>query len=166
MNIPGFTANASLYKTNGRYDVHDVYHQTEQRIYPADYIDQTCLGNCTRDCGDECAGTSGQGKSACIGECAKDNAACDSVCLRPGNPPGQSSGSGTSPTPASAPVYPPAHTWTETEKRCVSGFWVEDCSNHYVTVDDCLQNGCTGGYVRGRQAIISAVFLASSVNQK
>jgi hypothetical protein len=86
-NLPRFTGEASLYSASNHYYVHGMYHRTEQKIYPADYIDQTCLADCTKDCGSECAGTTGLGRSKCIHECAQDNAACDVTCTRPGSPP-------------------------------------------------------------------------------
>src|SRR5512132_1739399 len=93
--MPRFTAEASLYSASNHYYVHGVYHRIEQKLYPADYIDQTCLGTCKRNCGIECAGTAGQGKAACIRECARDNAECNTICRRPGSPPTNGGGGTT-----------------------------------------------------------------------
>ena len=87
MNIPGFTADASLCSSSNHYYVHGMYHRTEQNVYPADYIDQNCLSACIVNCGSVCAGTSGNAKAACINECAMDNSECYRICSRPGSPP-------------------------------------------------------------------------------
>jgi len=89
MNMPGFTAEASLFGINVGY-LREDYYRIEGNVYPANYLDQNCLRNCKQDCGAVCAGTAGTGKSTCIHECAHDNAQCNSSCLRPGNPPGGS----------------------------------------------------------------------------
>jgi hypothetical protein len=85
-SLPGFTGEASLYHAGSGY-VRHMYHQTEQMIHPATYIDQGCLNGCKVNCGSECAGMSGPLKSACIRQCARDNKECESICQRPGNPP-------------------------------------------------------------------------------
>jgi hypothetical protein len=87
MNLPGFAAEASLYGSNNRY-LRVTHQLIEGNVYPANYVDQNCLRDCKKDCGSVCAGTAGSAKSACIHECALDNAQCNSACLRPGNPPG------------------------------------------------------------------------------
>ncbi len=108
-NLPGFTGEASLYSASNHYYVHGMYHRTEQKIYPADYIDQNCLADCLQDCGIVCAGTSGQGKAYCVRRCEQDNAACASGCTRPGSPPG--GGGGGNPcapgTPCNGGCCPP-----------------------------------------------------------
>ncbi len=83
MSLPGFTAEASLYSASNSYYVHGMYQRTEQKIYPADYVDQACFGGCYRNCADECAGS---GKAACLKECAQDNKNCIEQCTRPGYP--------------------------------------------------------------------------------
>ena len=108
-NLPGFTGEASLYDARNGY-VRSMHHRTEQMIYPANYVDQACLNDCLVDCGSECAGTAGSGKSACIRQCAQDNNECDSVCERPGNPPGGGSTAPVScspllPTGSGLPIY-------------------------------------------------------------
>jgi hypothetical protein len=93
--MPRFTAEASLYGTSSHYHVHGIYQEAKQKAYLADYIDQTCLGQCKKNCPTECAGTTGQTKARCIQECARDNAECSTICTRPGNPPtGGGPGSG------------------------------------------------------------------------
>lgn len=87
MGIPGFTAEASLFSASNHYYVHGMYHRTEQQIYPADFIDQTCLAECKQDCGIVCAEFVGEGRRTCIRQCAQDNAACNVTCTRPGSPP-------------------------------------------------------------------------------
>ena len=88
--LPGFSGEASLYNSHHSY-VRGLDYAFEAAVHPATYVDQACLSHCLRDCGSECAGTSGSGKSLCIHECAHDNLQCRSSCTRPGNPPGQSS---------------------------------------------------------------------------
>ena len=75
MNMPGFSAEASLFGINTGYLGEDHY-RIEGNVYPANYLDQNCLRNCKQDCGSACAGTAGSGKSICIHECAHDNAQC------------------------------------------------------------------------------------------
>jgi hypothetical protein len=95
-NMPRFTAEASLYSTSYHCHVHGMYQEAEKKVYLADFIDQACLGECKKDCGTECAGTTGSGKAACIHQCAADNAECSTICTRPGNPPtGGGGGGGT-----------------------------------------------------------------------
>jgi hypothetical protein len=100
-NLPGFTGEASLYSASNHYYVHGMYQRTEQKVYPADYIDQICLGTCKQDCGIVCAGTSGSGKAGCIRGCMQDNVECNTICRRPGSPPtdggGGTTGSGGNP---------------------------------------------------------------------
>ena len=83
--LPGFGGMASLYRSGYRY-VSGLHYGDNRTIYPTSHIDQACLGRCMKDCGRECAGTSGSGKSQCILECAKDNSQCNSLCTRPGDP--------------------------------------------------------------------------------
>jgi hypothetical protein len=80
MNIPGFTADASLCSPGNRYYVRGMDNRTEQNVYPANIYD--CLANCKVDCGIACAGTSGQGKAGCIAECRGDNQECETNCRR------------------------------------------------------------------------------------
>src|SRR2546421_12665261 len=102
MRTPGFTGEASLYRASNHYYVHGMYHPTEQKVYPADYIDQTCLGTCKHDCGSVCAGTAGSARRDCIHECEQDNARCNTICRRPGSPPTNVTGGNPS-----APGSPP-----------------------------------------------------------
>ena len=44
--MPGFAAEASLYRAGNPYWLRGKYHRTGQNVYPADYIDQACLGKC------------------------------------------------------------------------------------------------------------------------
>ena len=94
-SMPRFTAGASLYSINSRYHVHGMYQAAEHKVYLADYVDQVCLGECKQNCGTVCAGTSGSAKAACIHQCAADNAECNTICTRPGNPPTGGGGGGT-----------------------------------------------------------------------
>ncbi|MEO7261104.1 MAG: hypothetical protein ABI047_07615 [Jatrophihabitantaceae bacterium] len=102
--FPGFTADISLSRSRIIYSAQNVRHPTEDWIHPADYVDQGCLARCVKDCGSECAGTTGQAKSTCIGECAGENRECQATCHRPGDPPGGGSGTGTGTTPANGLV--------------------------------------------------------------
>ena len=94
MNLPGFTAEASVYKTRRHYRVactpHVLVdgrgvlpHRIEQKIYPA-FQDQNCLNDCLQNCGSVCVGSD---KGSCIRICARENAACRISCEIPGNPP-------------------------------------------------------------------------------
>jgi hypothetical protein len=89
--LPRFTAEASLYSTNSRYHAHGMHQKAEHKLYLADYVDQACLNECTKNCGLECAG---QSKAECIAECAGENAECETICTRPGNPPSGGGGGG------------------------------------------------------------------------
>ena len=80
MNIPGFTADASLCSAANYYNVHGMYNRTEQNVSPASIFD--CLATCKVDCGLACADTIGHGKVACIAECRRDNQECERICRR------------------------------------------------------------------------------------
>ena len=95
MNVPGFTADASLYRVSNHYYVHGMYHRTESNVYPADYLDQNCLDACKVDCGIACAGLLGSNKAWCIRECAADNRECNRICTHPDSPPTGGGGGGT-----------------------------------------------------------------------
>ena len=87
MNMPKFTAEASLYQMSRYYVTGSAnFPSASKGIYPA-YQDQNCLNGCLNDCGSLCAGTAGSGKSACVRECAQENKECRRSCERVGNPP-------------------------------------------------------------------------------
>jgi hypothetical protein len=88
MGVPGFVAESSICDaaTYGeRTAVHGMYQRSEERVYPADYVDQACLSGCLQDCGSICVGG---GKAGCIAQCRAENAECKESCTFPGNPPG------------------------------------------------------------------------------
>jgi hypothetical protein len=91
--LPRFTAHASL---GGHISqrTSNAGGALGEGVFPTDFVDQSCLGRCKRNCGLVCAGTTGSAKSACIRECARDNAACIPLCTRPGQPPGGPDGGG------------------------------------------------------------------------
>ena len=110
MNMPKFTAEASLYQMSRYYVTGSANFPSASRgIYPA-YQDQNRLNGCLNDCASLCAGTAGSGKSACVRECAQGNKECRRSCERPGNPP-VPSGTGVAgcsplfPTGSGLPIY-------------------------------------------------------------
>jgi len=96
MKMPGFTSEASLYRGSSPHFASGFSDQTEQGVYPADYIDQACLGRCKKNCTIACTGTTGSEKSLCIHECAHENAGCNASCRRSGSPPSPTCPPGTS----------------------------------------------------------------------
>jgi hypothetical protein len=93
-HIPGFTAQATLYRAHGAYGGRARSSGADQVVLLADFVDQACLSGCLQNCGLACAGTSGSGKAICIQMCAADNAECRANCTRPGDPPGGGGGGG------------------------------------------------------------------------
>ena len=117
MNLPGFAAESSLYGSRTGYSA-DVSRRIDQNIYPADYEDHACLDGCLQNCGSACAGTSGQGKSACIRQCAQENRDCHAACRWPGNPPTPPLVS--PPPPQSPPTQSPSPVRRGTGSTCPS----------------------------------------------
>ena len=85
MNIPEFTAEASLYRSINRYVCH-THHRAQPQVTPAAY-DQSCLNECLQDCGITCAGESGSTKAACVRRCSNENANCKTGCYVTSTPP-------------------------------------------------------------------------------
>jgi hypothetical protein len=109
--MPQFTAEASIYSTKLPYYVHGMYQRSAERVYLADYVDQACLSGCLENCGVFCAGTSGQGKAACISLCDSLNEECEASCTLPGDPPGGNGGNPCAPgTPCSGGCCPVGST--------------------------------------------------------
>lgn len=84
MNLPAFTAEASLYRSSNKYVCH-THQRTPPQVSPAAY-DQSCLSGCLQDCGITCGGESGSSKAACLRQCSNENTDCKSGCYVPGNP--------------------------------------------------------------------------------
>ena len=103
MTIPGFSAETALGGA-AHYRGQRKSSRTELRVQMADFVDQACLAGCLKNCGLECAGTSGMGKASCIQACAQDNRDCRAACTRPGDPPGGGGGGGGgAPNPCEVP---------------------------------------------------------------
>jgi hypothetical protein len=72
MNMPGFNAEVSLYKTSGRYQI-EAFKRANEAVYPAriacDECSQAyddCLANCsTPQCEDKCK----RYNDRCLGNC-------------------------------------------------------------------------------------------------
>jgi hypothetical protein len=111
MVMPGFSAESSLHMGINGYR-HSTYGNEslairtgrthlEARVIPAAYVDQVCAMGCTANCGDECAGLTGDARSNCIEGCRRDNDDCLRECTRPGDPP--------PPPPPYNPPWPPVN---------------------------------------------------------
>jgi hypothetical protein len=87
MILPGFTSNAALYKTSGRYLMYTdarsgtyKIHILPQRSIVCDIQFEHCVDRCERFCRfDEAAEVCGE----CYGGCVSDNIACESIFSPP-----------------------------------------------------------------------------------
>ena len=62
-------------------------------VLRVDYVDQTCMNGCARNCGIECADMPISGKG--IRRCAAEGRKCQQQCTRPGDPPPPAGGGNT-----------------------------------------------------------------------
>jgi len=124
MTMPGFSAESALRGAGVRYPSHTRSMASAAQVIAADFVDQNCLSGCLQNCGFACAGTAGQGKAACIRQCAADNAECRASCRRPGNPPGGggSGGGGSGGGGAGGSVCDPGATLCPDGRCCPPGF--------------------------------------------
>jgi hypothetical protein len=66
MRMPNFTAEASIYRANGRYQAAPVVsHSTARVVVPAAFCNNVCLRNCRRGC----LNLVGSAKGDCLREC-------------------------------------------------------------------------------------------------
>src|SRR4051794_34504584 len=85
LNIPRFTAEASLYTLSGRYRMAQAPARARGVICPADYVDHNCYIKCHNACTNGCkADLVGSSLGQCLHACIKE---CNDECTRPGSPP-------------------------------------------------------------------------------
>ena len=75
--MPGFTAEASVYRTAGHYRMTESPAQASGAIRPATFLDRRCYAACRGTC--DCSGLSGSDFGRCLREC---NWECREVCTR------------------------------------------------------------------------------------
>ena len=86
MNMPGFTAEASLCRTGGGYRMAGAYDQTAEGIRAA-FVDQSCFNSCYNNCNWGCFGSTGKARSACLLDCKRTEIDCRNECTRSPLPP-------------------------------------------------------------------------------
>ena len=74
MHMPGFTAEASVYRTSRHYQMTNAPAQAGGAIRPARFVDDRCYTACrsTCDCSDLTGATRGACHRACSRECLED----------------------------------------------------------------------------------------------
>lgn len=75
MQMPGFTAGASLYKAEGHYYTHNASNQVRAAIFPA--LGAGDGGNCLDNCTSRCDNLDGAAYQRCVTRCG-------SVCFPTG----------------------------------------------------------------------------------
>ena len=75
INMPGFTAEASLYPTSRHYQMAQAPAQAGGAVRPAGFVDPGCYARCHYWCGPDCRGLSGADLGRCLRLCRQD-------CLR------------------------------------------------------------------------------------
>jgi hypothetical protein len=78
MKIPGFTAEASLYKTGGCYHMTGDFAQVDVAIRPSIHCDPSCLDNCENSCPEPYECPPGMSHGACM----RMVMACRKDCIR------------------------------------------------------------------------------------
>jgi hypothetical protein len=81
MNIPGFTAEASFYRTSIGYRLGGLRRVADNRVQPADWVD--CYSGCHSTCSADCSDLIGAGRGACLRACASE---CRETCGPPPPP--------------------------------------------------------------------------------
>jgi len=76
MNIPEFTAQASLYRTSNSYRSGSLHRVSDNQVHPAD-----CYSDCRNPCARDCSGLVGGARGACLRACVSE---CRKMCLPPG----------------------------------------------------------------------------------
>ena len=77
MNMPGFTGEASVYRTSQQYLITEAPAQAVGAIHPASFLDWRCYAKCQNTC--DCSDFRGQKKGECLLEC---NEECAADCTR------------------------------------------------------------------------------------
>jgi hypothetical protein len=78
INMPGFTAEASLYPTSRHYQMAQAPAQAGGAVRPAGFVDHDCYTSCNSFCGPDCKAfprKSGGDLGRCLRVCRQD-------CLR------------------------------------------------------------------------------------
>ena len=76
MHMPGFTAEASVYRTSRQYLMTEAPAQAGGTIHPA-FLDRRCYTACRSTC--DCFGLSGNTLGACLRQCNRE---CVEDCTR------------------------------------------------------------------------------------
>lgn len=77
MHMPGFTAEASVYRTSQQYSMTEAHAPAGEAIRPASFLDRRCYAACRSTC--DCSGLYGWAKGACLRECNRE---CHEACTR------------------------------------------------------------------------------------
>jgi hypothetical protein len=104
MTMPGFTAEASLYRPGAHYRGTVTFGQTEGTLQPAQ--DANCLARCRAACNLSCSGLFGRERAMCIRECRLE---CLDICSAPPPPP---------PPPPPPSPCPPGWQWVSGPPNC------------------------------------------------
>ena len=82
MIVPGFTAEASIYKTGGRHRMLGSMRQKDGAVYPAVTCDWTCLDDCLSNCPDpsDCYDVPPRYRAACLRWVRTCNLRCHRLC--------------------------------------------------------------------------------------
>lgn len=89
MQLPGFSAESSLYQTATHYYSRALPCPGDGvDIYLAAYVDRDCFDDCFQQCSDICFESTEPGRRACVAKCNAHNATCRLRCTRPGSPSG------------------------------------------------------------------------------
>jgi modification target Cys-rich repeat protein len=84
MNLPGFSAEVSLYRTGGRYRTAGAPSPSRDTVRPA-VIDENCYNDCYGYCLNACYDSGGDWYS-CSQHCAVDAQYCRDLCCVDGPP--------------------------------------------------------------------------------
>jgi hypothetical protein len=131
MNMPGFTAEFSVYRTSGHFQMVETINRTDGLIHPALCVDPSCFEDCYADCNQECFGLAGPAKSWCLKECQGVYKTCYAECTGPCPPPPPPIDCGTHLCPAGHPCCGPG--------CCPEG---EHCCDN-IDVVGCCPDGTT-----------------------
>jgi hypothetical protein len=84
--LPGFAAEASLYRSTRSYQFPRGRARVPRGIVPA-YLDTGCFEGCYANCNLECFELTGSARGSCLRGCMRHAEECYSECTFPGDPP-------------------------------------------------------------------------------
>lgn len=80
--LPGFGADASLYRGGKCYQIDGYYHRIDMNIYPA-LVDNECYNLCYNNCLQKCFNLPGWDKRMCVADCRQISRECREACTVP-----------------------------------------------------------------------------------